>query len=169
MQESSYLDGHDEYIANLRRMPVFNSLDDGQLRTILSLSRLHKYERGETIISEGAFDCWLYFIISGSVQVEKGGRRVGDIRGSGSVFGEMGILGARERSATVRALSEAMCLAVDASFLDRLDGEARSTCYAVFYRMFVDILAERLRQTTGELAAAREELDGFRRRAKGGD
>ena len=164
MQESAYLDGHDEYIANLRCMPVFNSLADEQLRTILSLSKLQKYEKGEAILNEGSVDSWMYFIISGRVRVEKGGCKIGDIQGTGAVFGEMGIIRGQERSATVRAHSDTMCLAVDASFLDRMDESARSTCYMVLYKMFVDIMAERLRETTQELATAKEKMSTLRKK-----
>lgn len=164
MQESAYLEGHEEYIANLRRMPLFQTMDDGQLKAVLSVSKLRKYDKGETIISEGSFDSWMYFIISGRVRIEKSGRKVGEICGTGAVFGEMGVLGDKERSATVRAHTGAMCLAVDASFLERLDEKDRNACYTVLYRMFVDILAERLRETTTELAVAMEKMAVLRKK-----
>jgi len=169
MQESAYLEGHEEYIANLRRMPVFQRLEDGQLRTVLALSKLRKYAKGEVVINEGATDSWLYFIISGRVRVEKAGRKVGEIHGAGAVFGEMGALGERRRSATVRAHAETMCLAVDAAFLERLDEKDRSACFTVLYRMFVDILAERLCDTTRELAAAKDKMARLRKRIIDGD
>ncbi|BBD09045.1 cyclic nucleotide-binding domain-containing protein [Desulfovibrio ferrophilus] len=169
MQESAYLEGHEEYLANLRRMPLFHSMEDDQLRAVLSLSKLRKYDKGETIINEGAFDSWMYFIISGRVRVEKAGRKIGEICGSGSVFGEMGVLSEQERSATVRAHTDAMCLAVDASFLERLDEKDRNACYTVLYRMFVDILAERLRETTTELATAKEKMAVLRKKIVDGE
>ena len=169
MQETNYLDGHDEYIGNLRHMHVFGALDDEWLRTILSMSKLRKYDKGETILSEGAFDSWMYFIISGRVRVEKSGRKVGEIQGSGTVFGEMGAIRGKERSATVRAHTDAMCLAVDSSFLDRMGEHARAACYTVLYRMFVDILADRLRETTEELATAKEKMATLRRKLMDGE
>ncbi|MBU1003707.1 MAG: cyclic nucleotide-binding domain-containing protein [Proteobacteria bacterium] len=169
MQESAYLEGHEEYLANLRRMPLLHSMDDNQLRAMLSLSKLRKYDKGEIIISEGSIDAWMYFLISGRVRVEKTGRKVGEICGTGAVFGEMGVLGEKERSATVRAHTEAMCLAVDGSFLERLDDKDRNACYTVLYRMFVDILAERLRETTTELARAKEKMALLRKKIVDGE
>lgn len=164
MQETAYLDGHDEYIDNLRRMPVFHSLSNDQLRTILSMSKLRKYDKDEIILNEGAFDSWMYFIISGRVRVEKSGRKVGEIHGSGTVFGEMSIIRGQERSATVRAYTSTMCLAVDASFLDRMDERTRAACHTMLYRMFVDILADRLLETTEELASAKEKMAKLRKK-----
>lgn len=164
MHESSYLKGREDLLASLKRMPAFSGLPDGHLKKILSLSKIRKYDKGETILEEGSFDSWMYCIISGDVRVEKGGKKIGEIHGVGAVFGEMGIIGGCERSASVRAHSETMCLAVDASFLDHMEEAERATCYSVLYRIFVEILAERLRTTSAELAEAKDKMAILRKK-----
>lgn len=164
MQESPYLEGREDLMVSMKRMPAFATLPDGQLKKILSLSKIRKYEKGETILQEGSFDCWMYFIISGNVRVEKSGKKIGEIHGSGAVFGEMGVIDGSERSASVKALGDTMCLAVDASFLDRMDETERAFCYTVLYRLFVEILAERLRSTSNELAEAKEKMSILRKK-----
>ncbi len=164
MHESSYLEGRQDLLASMKRMPAFSGLPDGHLKKILSLSKIRKYDKGESIIQEGTFDSWMYCIISGTVRVEKGGRKIGEIHGAGAVFGEMGLIDGSERSASVRAHAETMCLAVDASFLDRMEETERASCYSVLYRMFVEILAERLRTTSAELAEAKEKMAVLRKK-----
>lgn len=164
MQESSYLEGREDLLASMKRMPAFAGLPDGHLKQILSLSKIRKYGKGETIIEEDALDCWMYFIISGDVRVEKGGKKIGQIHGAGSVFGEMGVIDGSKRSASVKAHRDTMCLSVDASFLDRMEEEERARTYSVLYRMFVEILAERLRNTSQELAEAKEKMAVLRKK-----
>lgn len=164
MQESAYLEGREDLLASMKRMPAFTRLTDQHLKTILSLSKVRKYDKGEVILEEGTVDSWMYFIIQGSVRVEKTGKKIGEIHESGAVFGEMGVLGGCERSASVRAHADTMCLAVDASFLDRMDEKERAQCFSVLYRMFVEILAERLRTTSQQLAEAKDKMAVMRKK-----
>ncbi len=156
MKESSYLENSDQYIESMKKMAVFQSLKDNHLKEILSLSKIRKYDPGEPIINEGEYGNWMYFIISGQVRVEKHGKKISSLRRTGDVFGEMGIIDGSSRSASVYADEKTMCLAVDASFLDRMDEADRTTCYSVLYRLFAHILAERLRTANEEIAQLKE-------------
>ncbi len=60
-----------------------------------------------------------------------------------------------------------MCLAVDSSFLDRMEGEEKATCYAVLYKLFAMILADRLRETSSELAEAKRKMGILRKKIIG--
>ncbi|NJB68932.1 CRP-like cAMP-binding protein [Desulfobaculum xiamenense] len=164
MKESPYLEGRLDLLDSMKKMQAFAPLGDRQLATILSLSKIRTYSKGEPIITQGSFESWIYFIISGSVRVERDGRKIGELQGSGAVFGEMGIIDGTERSASVVAHSDVMVLCVDASFLDRMEDVDRASCYTLFYKLFATILAERLRQTSDELAQAKEKMAVLRRR-----
>jgi CRP-like cAMP-binding protein len=161
MRESS-LAGHEEYFENLRRMAGFASFEDEDLRRILDSGRLRRYEPGEDVIREGEREAWMYFIISGRVSVLKEGRSVGRIAGTGEIFGEIGIIDGQPRSATVRAEDKTLVLAVDGSFLNAVPDEHRAACYSVLYRMFAQVLAERLRETSEDLARAKEAVARLR-------
>lgn len=162
MQETSYLEGRGDLLENMRRFPAFQTLSTEQLEMVLSLSKLRRYRPEEPIIEEGTLDSWMYFIISGTVSVEKRGQQIGEIEGAGAVFGEMGVIDWIERSASVVAQDETLCLAVDVSFLDRMDLADKAACYAALYRVFVHILAERLRKTSEALATANAKLEIYR-------
>ena len=67
------------------------------------------FQRGDIIIEEGARGSSAYVILSGAVEVLKKSRKkevaVATL-GEGKVFGEMGLIEDRPRSATIRAISE---------------------------------------------------------------
>jgi CRP-like cAMP-binding protein len=143
---------NEEIISRLRRMRVFDTLGDRQMMEIIKLSRLRKYEPGEVLIKEGDYDQYIYFLIGGDLAIESNGAEVGHIRRLGDVFGEMGIIDGSPRSATIRAVSPSLCLAVDGAFMDRLQGADKLIAQAVFYRIFAEILAVRLRDTSKRAA-----------------
>ena len=159
MKETPFLAGREDCLPNLRRMTAFAEFGDAQLKTILAHSRIRKYAPGEVALQEGAVERMVYFLIGGSMRVEKEGKKVGGLAGPGDVFGEMGLIDGSARSATVRAESEAMCLAVDGTFLDELDEADRAACHSLLFRMFAHVLAERLRAANEEIARARKALE----------
>ena len=88
------------------------------------------FKSGETVIEEGTKGTSAFIILSGTVGVLKrsGGKEVQlATLGQGQVFGEMGLIEDRPRSATVRALSEIrarVSAAFRIRFPPRLPGEA---------------------------------------------
>lgn len=144
-----------EIIAGL---PVFSMLDQEQLREILSLAKLKKYAPGENVIRENHAPECLYFLISGHVQVSKNNVKLGEMRRTGDIFGEMSFIDACARSATIMAKKETLCLEVDMRGLDLSDLKRNSSFLAVAYRVFAEILAHRLRKMNDELIYLRGEL-----------
>jgi CRP-like cAMP-binding protein len=161
VKETPFLAGREDCLANLRRMTAFADMGDDHLKTVLSRSKIRKFEPGEVVLREGAAERTVYFLISGAVRVEKEGKKVGVLAEPGDVFGEMGIIDGESRSATVRAEADSMCLVVDGAFLDEMNEHDRAACHSVLYRMFAHALAERLRHTSQELARARKALEKF--------
>ena len=104
-------------IARLKKMNVFARLDDIHMAEIIKLAKLRKYETEELIISEGAYDQMLYFLITGEISIVHEGVEVGRISRLGEVFGEMGIIDGSPRSASIKALRPTLCLAIEAAFL----------------------------------------------------
>lgn len=74
------------------------------------------YKDGDVIVQEGTESREMYVIQSGRVKVVKGSgntEAVLAILKDGDMFGEMSLLDAKPRSATVKALGEARVLAID--------------------------------------------------------
>ena len=120
---------------------------------------MRKYEPGEEIVAEGGRDRWIYVIVIGAVKVYKQGKEVAVLDKVGDVFGEMAILDTGIRSATVKASVETVCLAFDVAHLDSMDLPDLGAFYVIFYRMLAELLANRLRFATEELAKYKGKLE----------
>ena len=163
MIESDYLRDNINYFEKLRKMPSLNSFSEKDLKGLLELSKIRKYEPGELILEEGFYDCWIYFLISGKIRVVKHDEELSVLRRTGDVFGEMGIIDGSPRSASVYAIDETVCLATDASYIDRLSGNDKNAFSCILYRIFSEILANRLRLTSEELIKIKEENERLKR------
>ena len=158
MQESNYLEGTGTLIEKFQHLPLLANLDQRYVRKIITLSKLRKYSPGEVITTEGGFDCWMYMLISGKLKVLKHGNEIAVIDRIGETFGEMAVIDGRSRSATIEAVTESVCLATDVSFMDSMQQADRNAFSAIIYRLFAEIIAQRLRDTNEELAITKEEL-----------
>jgi CRP-like cAMP-binding protein len=81
-----------------------------------------KFDDGEIIFEEGKSGDWVCVILEGSVEVSKtvrGGKFILGKLGRGEIFGELALLGAVKRTATVRAIGETIIGIVDREFLDK--------------------------------------------------
>ena len=163
MIESDYLKDNINYFEKLGNMPSLADFSEKDLKGLLELSKIRKYEPGELILEEGVYDCWIYFLVSGKIKVVKHGEDLSVLRRTGDVFGEMGIIDGSPRSASVYAVDETVCLATDASYIDRLSGNDKNAFSGVLYLIFSEILANRLRLTSEELMKAKEEIERLKR------
>lgn len=162
MIESDYLKESDDLVLKLRGIPTLKSFDEKDLKGVLNLSKIRKYDPEELIIEEGQYDNWVYFLVSGKVRIVKHGKELGVLDRRGDIFGEMGVIDGSARSASVYAVDETVCLATDASYVDRLSGNDKVAFCYILYHVFAEILASRLRITSDELIRAREEIAGLK-------
>ncbi len=132
----------------LEELDQFKCFGDRELKALLSLSQLREYQRGDLLIEEGEYGCRMYILLQGSVELVKKGKVLGLIRKKGELLGEMGIVNASPRSATIRAAEFTQALSFDAAIIDHeLNRNELSFCYVIF-RLISEVLAERLRNTT---------------------
>ncbi len=166
MIESDYLKGNIIFLEKLKEIPTLSTFSEKELKGLLELSKIRKYEPGELILEEGFFDAWIYFLVSGEVKIVKHGEDVSILKRVGDIFGEMGIIDGSPRSASVYAVDQTVCLATDASYIDRLSENDRVAFCYILYRIFSEILADRLRLTTEELIKEKEENKKLRSAGK---
>lgn len=159
MIESDFLKDNTKFLTQLRQISTLDIFSEKDLKGLLELSKIRKYEPGELILEEGMYDCWIYFLISGKASVVKHGEDLSILKRTGDIFGEMGIIDGSPRSASVYAVDETVCLATDASYIDRLSGNDKISFSYILYRIFSEILANRLRLTSEELIKAKEEIE----------
>jgi CRP/FNR family cyclic AMP-dependent transcriptional regulator len=79
------------------------------------------YENGQVIIKEGTPGNWVYYIISGAVEISRavGGKKfVLDKLEAGEIFGEIGFIGGLKRTATATAIGPTTIGLIDRDTLD---------------------------------------------------
>ena len=153
MKETDYLVGNLKIAEDLKKIPVFKPFTQDELQTLLSMSKLRRYRTGETIIQEGNLDSWVYFLVSGKVEITQKEKTLAVIDRPGNIFGEMRFIDNAPRSAAATAKGETVCIAVDGDYVDKLSSKDKVTFGYILYRVISEILVERLRRTTKEFMA----------------
>lgn len=97
------------YEKELRAIPLFARLEKDDLERLGKSVIQRKFAKGDAIVKEGEQAVAFYVIVSGRVDMTKGGEKVGEKR-AGEPFGEMALLDGYPRSTTVTAAEDTECL-----------------------------------------------------------
>jgi CRP/FNR family cyclic AMP-dependent transcriptional regulator len=151
MAEKSYLEDNTKIIEFLKQIPIFGIFDEEVFRNLIKISKLNKYQAGQTIMREGETDTHMYFLVQGTVEITKKGQVVATLRRRGDVFGEMGAIEVAPRSASARAKEDTLCLSTDFLAIEKFARDDKIYLGYLCYRIFSEILVDRLRKTTAEL------------------
>jgi CRP-like cAMP-binding protein len=107
----------------LREVPLFADLLPEDLAQIADIAREELFHSGEALVREGEKADSLFVLSEGEVQILKqdsGGQRLVATRGEGDFVGEMAIIEAAPRSATVRAVGDVRALVIDAESFEAI-------------------------------------------------
>ena len=165
MIESKYLKDNVQNIQRLLAIPGLKDFETRNLAKLLRLSKIREYEDGERIIQEGDEDPWLYFLLAGRLRISKNNIPISEISTVGEIFGEMRIIDAQIRSASVHAVGKTVVLGVDTSAKGRLETatteerDERLDFLLLLYRIFAEYMSIRLRATNEELIKAKQEAE----------
>lgn len=159
MVQPKSTENEDLIAQTLRRMPALDLLADDALHDLARISRIESFETGDTIIAEGSYGGWVYYLLSGKIRIVKRGREMASLQRIGDLFGEMGVIDYGMRSASVQAVTAVTCLRINLANVDRLPTNNRYAFRYTLYRGFAEAMAERLRITTEKYLATKEALE----------
>ena len=148
----------DDEVAALRKVTLFRGVDEQKLRLLAFISERVSFQSGESLMEQGEKGDVAYILLSGNADVvvntAQGEQKVATV-GENDVIGEIAILIDVPRTATVRATSDILALAV-----------AKDNFFKLL-RNFPDmgvevmrVLAHRLERTTAELGRLKAGLVG---------
>lgn len=97
---------------DLKRVPLFSDLNQRQLGRLERLFRERRLEPGMSAVREGHMSGIGFFIVTeGTAIVTVGGEQVATL-GPGDHFGELAMINESERTATVTAATQVVCLEI---------------------------------------------------------
>ena len=134
----------------LRKIPLFEHLTYREQNELLAIARTRGYPPGATIVREGEPGGDLFVVLDGEVSIEQHGLPIATVRAGGH-FGEMGLVDAGPRSASVLAIGPVRAMVIHRD--DMLMIMQREAPLAVkLLWAFVQVLSQRLRITNTELS-----------------
>lgn len=162
MQSADKLKKSVDFLEKIKTLPALESFDEEDLKELLRISKISRYEPGELIVEENTYSGWIYYLITGRVRIVKNGMEYAMLRRTGDVFGDMGPMGAGDLSASVFAVDDTTCLKFNISKVEGLPDENRFVFRYAIFRGFAEVLAKRLSITTEKYLKTKEELDRLR-------
>ncbi len=140
----------------LMKMPLFARLQERELLRVMQVAEVLGYEPDQIVVREGDRGDELFIVLAGAVQISRGDAVLSEI-GPGEHFGEMALIRAMPRSATVTAVEKAELIALRrADFFEILRKEHELAVKLLW--QFLGVFADRLDQTSRDLSTARQEL-----------
>jgi CRP-like cAMP-binding protein len=141
----------DRLIRSLIGLPIFDTLEKGELELVVKYMDSMNVEPGEYVFREGEEGSHLCFVASGEFEVMKESSKGIVIRIStlqkGDSIGEMAVIDSYPRSAAVRAKTEGMLITLSRDDFDLLLKERPITGIKVL-RAIARLLCSNLRKTS---------------------
>ena len=97
----------------LSKIPLLYGLQNNELGTILSLCKSESFSGGDTIFNEGDPSHSMYILLSGGVDIKSKKKGVIVTLNSCDIFGEIGLITQRTRSASIIARTHCNLLRID--------------------------------------------------------
>jgi len=154
---------HMESFELLKKVKLFDGLSDDQLKIFAEKMTEEQFPPKAVIIEEGTEGSALYIVREGKVKITK---TEGEVEmeiaslGAGEAFGDMSMIEGNVTSANVVSFNDVNCLAISRQFFRDIIGKHVEIA-AVVQGNLNSILAERLRATSAQLAACRQELEMY--------
>ncbi len=155
---------NEETISLLKKFQILKELTSEEIRLLLGktvsdyqerIARLLQYSKGETVIREGEFDSWIFWIVKGSFAVTINDIDITEFTVPGQVFGEMSSIDIDSRSASVIAIEDSVCVTIDMSVLDTI---ANKTIRTKLKDGVHHLQTKRLSKTNAKLVVERQKI-----------
>ncbi len=134
----------------LHKVPVFSVFSEKEIRRMLysgELVQIQKYKPCDVVIQEGTYGKWVYILLRGSVKVVKKGAEICTLNTVGDVIGEIGAVKTMPRSASVIAVGDVVCLAINLEVIEQMSGTDKEEYLNRINTFFTPLIESRLQRT----------------------
>jgi CRP-like cAMP-binding protein len=132
-----------EKVLFLKSIDLFSQIPGEDLAQVALIATEEAREEGEEIFAEGEAGDALYLVLDGKVRVHRGDRQIAEL-GERECFGEMAILDASPRSATVTAMADTNLLKISREDFQEIMAEKPEIALGI-----IKVLSHRLRGAIG--------------------
>ena len=132
-----------EKVLFLKSIDLFSQIPGEDLAQVALIATEEAREQGEEIFAEGEAGDALYLVLDGKVRVHRGDRQIAEL-GERECFGEMAILDASPRSATVTAVKDTNLLKISREDFQEIMAEKPEIALGI-----IKVLSHRLRSAIG--------------------
>jgi CRP/FNR family transcriptional regulator, cyclic AMP receptor protein len=132
-----------EKVLFLKSIDLFSQIPGEDLAQVALIATEEAREQGEEIFAEGEAGDALYLVLDGKVRVHRGDRQIAEL-GERECFGEMAILDASPRSATVTAVQDTNLLKISREDFQEIMSEKPEIALGI-----IKVLSHRLRSAIG--------------------
>ncbi len=132
-----------EKVLFLKSIDLFSQIPGEDLAQVALIATEEAREQGEEIFAEGEAGDALYLVLDGKVRVHRGDRQIAEL-GERECFGEMAILDASPRSATVTAVKDTNLLKISREDFQEIMSEKPEIALGI-----IKVLSHRLRNAIG--------------------
>jgi CRP-like cAMP-binding protein/CheY-like chemotaxis protein len=139
-----------EVASDFKDYPFFKSFSENLILQIATMADVKNFKSGEFILLEGQQNSLLYFLNKGQVDVRLKGELLVQLDRKGEVLGEMSVISHLPVSTDIRALSNVECYTLNTQDLSVVPVKDRDLVQTLLYRIFADILTDRLRTTNNK-------------------
>lgn len=148
----------------LKQVRFFDTLDENELKEVLSVSTKVEKSAGEILFEEGDAGNEFYVIMSGAVRISKKIPGIGEealvVLRPGDYFGEMALIEGAPRSADAIIHEDAALLSIAKGDLEKLMDKDKALGYKLLWK-FVGTLSARLRETNEKIRSFFAMSGGF--------
>lgn len=131
-----------EKVLFLKSIDLFSQIPGEDLTQVALVSTEETHDPGDEIFAEGEAGDALYLVLDGKVRVHKNDRVIAEL-GERECFGEMAILDASPRSATVTAITDINVLKISREDFQEIMSEKPEIASGI-----IKVLTRRLRNAT---------------------
>lgn len=159
----------EKIIRVVKKFMIFENIGSHDIKRILNpnpdsdsgnyhrrVAKLCQYDKDETVIQEGSFDSWSFWVVKGEYEVTQKGVCLARIGTPGEIFGEMSVFEGIPRTASVISKTGGICLCIDMSIIDNLNDKKIEN---IIKEGFYSVILKRLGNTKGKIETAIKKLD----------